>query len=170
VTGGDKDVTDVIGVKPKGFRTPHFGTYQTESQLRFLHRMLERLGYVYSTSTTPGFGLCYGPAFHRYGLIEVPVSGRGDRPFDILDSWSCFAAPGRTLGPQDYQRGALAMAERLSGGAGLLNYYCDPSHIHDQPIFFETMRELVKLAKPISYGKLLAMIWPSTPKPADISK
>ena len=156
VVSGDKDVTETIGKKPIGFRTPHFGTYQTESNLRFLHRLLQRLGYVYSTSTTPGFGLCYGPAFRRYGLLELPVSGRGDKPFDILDSWSCFAAPGRTLTPDDYRRGALRMAQRLQGGAGLLNYYCDPSHIVDQPIFFETVRELVKVAEPVSYSELIS--------------
>lgn len=156
VAGGDKDVTKIIGTKPAGFRTPHFGTFQTETQLRFLHRMLARFGYVYSTSTTPGFGLCYGPVFRRYGLIEIPVSGRGDKPFDILNSWSCFAAPGRTLGAQDYRRDALRMAERLQGRAGLLNYYCDPSHVVDQPIFFETMRELVKVAKATSYSNLIA--------------
>jgi hypothetical protein len=156
VVGGDKDVTEIIGKKPAGFRTPHFGTFQTESQLRFLHRLLTRLGYVYSTSTTPGFGLCYGPAFRRYGLIEVPVSGRGDQPFDILDSWSCFAGPDRVLGPQDYRHGTLRMAERLRGRPGLLNYYCDPSHVVDQPIFFETIRELVELAEPMSYGQLMA--------------
>lgn len=155
MVGGDKDVTEIIGTKPAGFRTPHFGTFQTEIQLRFLHRVLTRLGYVFSTSTTPGFSLCYGPAFRRYGLIEIPVSGRGDKPFDILDSWSCFAAPGRTLGPQDYRRDALRMAERLRGGAGLLNYYCDPSHVVDQPIFFETMRELVKVAEPINYVRFI---------------
>lgn len=155
MVGGDKDVTEIIGTKPAGFRTPHFGTFQTESQLRLLHRVLKRLGYVYSTSTTPGFGLCYGPAFLRYGVIEIPVSGRGDKPFDILDLWSCFAAPGRTLGPQDYRRDALRMAERLQTGAGLLNYYCDPSHVVNQPIFFETMRDLVKVAKPMSYTDLV---------------
>jgi hypothetical protein len=156
VIQGDKDVMDVIGTRAKGFRTPHFGTYQTESQLRFLHHLLERLGYVYSTSTSPGFGLCYGPAFRRYGLVEMPVSGRGESPFDILDSWSCFAAPGRRLGPDDYRRGALGLAERLSGGAGLLNWYCDPSHVLDQPIFFETMRELTKVAEPITFAEYLA--------------
>jgi len=155
VAGGDKDVTEIIGIKPTGFRTPHFGTFQRERELRFLHRILVRFGYRYSTSTTPGFGLRYGPMFRRYGLPEIPVSGRGRSPFEILDSWSCFAAPGRKLTPQDYRRDALHMAERLQGRAGLLNYYCDPSHVADQPIFFETMRELVKVAEPLNYAKLI---------------
>jgi hypothetical protein len=155
VVAGDRDVTEIIGTKPVGFRTPHFGTYQRESELRFLHGVLRRLGYSYSSSTTPSFGFRYGPVFRRYGLAEVPVSGRGESPCDILDSWSCFAAPERRLGPQDYRNGALGMAERLKGGAGVLNYYCDPSHVVDQPIFFETMRDLLEVAEPTSFRQLL---------------
>ncbi len=156
IIAGDRDVTEVIGAKPRGFRSPHFGTFQTETQLRFLHRLLTRLGYDYSTSTTPGFGLCYGPLFRRYGLTEIPVSGRGSNPFQILDSWSCFARPDRTLGPEDYRRDAVLMSERLGGRSGLINYYADPSHVSGQPIFFETMRELVKLAEPIGYREAMA--------------
>jgi hypothetical protein len=158
VEEGDKDVREILGRKPVGFRTPHFGTFQTESQLRYLHGLLSDFGYTFSTSTTPGFGFCYGPAFRRYGLIEIPVSGRGNNLFDILDSWSCFTAPDRVLGPQDYQRDALRMAERLQSKAGLLNYYCDPSHVVDQPIFFDTVRELTKVAEPTSYSSLISLL------------
>jgi hypothetical protein len=161
IVAGDKNITEIIGTKPKGFRSPHFGTFQTESQLKFLHRLLIRLDYVYSTSTTPGFGLCYGPAFCRYGLIEIPVSGRGRNPFQILDSWSCFARPDRALGPEDYRRDAVQMSARLSDGPGLLNYYADPSHISDQPIFFETIRELTKLAEPATYRDVIARCTPT---------
>lgn len=169
IVAGDKTVTEVIGRKPSGFRSPHFGTFQTETQLRFLHRVLARLGYRYSSSTTPGFGLCYGPLFKRYGLTEIPVSGRGSNPFQILDSWSCFARPDRTLGPEDYRHDAVSMAQRLSGRAGLINYYADPSHVGGQPIFFETMRELIKLATPASFGEVLARVAPSDSALAEAS-
>ena len=86
------------------------------------------------------------------------MSGRGNSLFDILDSWSCFTAPDRLLGPQDYQRDALRMAERLRSKAGLLNYYCDPSHVVDQPIFFDTVRELTKIAEPTSYSGLISLL------------
>ena len=158
IVAGHDNVTKVIGKRPRGFRAPHFGTFQTESQLKSLHRLLMRLGYAYSTSTTPGFGLCYGPAFDRYGLTEIPVSGRGRNPFEILDSWSCFARPDRSLGPEDYRRDAVDMAARLDGGPGLLNYYADPSHISDQPVFFDTMRELLARAQPITYRDVIAQL------------
>jgi hypothetical protein len=158
IVGGDLAVTEVIGTRPAGFRTPHFGTFQRESELRFLHSVLRRLGYVYSTSTTPGFGLCYGPVFSRYGLPEIPVSGRGSDPFTILDSWSCFARPDRVLGPDDYAREAIALAEALADGPGLINYYADPSHVAGQPMFFEAMAQLVRRAAPTTFGKIAAMI------------
>jgi hypothetical protein len=151
ITQGDKAVTEIIGKKPRGFRTPHFGTFQKDRHLRFLHRVLTELDYDFSTSTTPVFGLRFGPLFRRYGLTEIPVSGRGTMPFELLDSWGCFEAPGRVLGAEDYRRDAVRMSERLSGGPGLLNYYADPSHIVDQPIFFDTMRELIKVAQPTTY-------------------
>ena len=157
IVGGDRRVSEIIGVKPRGFRTPHFGTFQSEGELRWLHALLARLGYAYSSSTTPGFGLCHGPVFARYGLPEIPVSGRGSRPFDILDSWSCFARPDRAIGPEDYRDEAIGLARRLGGGAGLINYYADPSHVEEEPIFFETMRELARLARPTTYRDLLAL-------------
>lgn len=158
IVGGDKAVTDIIGVKPRGFRTPHFGTFQTASELRYLHGLLQHLGYSFSTSTTPRFGLRYGPVFRRFGLAEIPVSGQGARPFDLLDSWGCFAAPDRALGPGDYRREALCMAERLAGGPGLLNYYADPSHVAGEAVFFDTVRDLTKVAEPITYDALLARL------------
>jgi hypothetical protein len=155
VVAGDRMVTDIVGVRPRGFRTPHFGTFQTPAQLRFLHGVLRRLGYAFSTSTAPYFGFRYGPAFDRFGIRELPVSGHGSRPLQILDSWGCFAAPDRVLAPADYRREATAMAARLAGGPGVLNYYADPSHVADQPIFFDTMAALLTVATPISFSARL---------------
>lgn len=155
---GDRIVTEVIGKKPAGYRTPHFGTFQRPDQLLFLHEVLRGLHYSYSTSTTPLAGLRYGPAFRRYGLMEFPVSGRGSDPLSILDSWGCFRAPDRTLTAEDYRREALGMARHLASGPGVLNFYADPCHVADQPIFFETMAELTKTAKPVAYRDLMDLV------------
>lgn len=155
IIGGDRMVAEIIGAKPRGFRTPHFGTFQSEQQLANLHGVLAHLDYDFSTSTAPPFGLRFGPLFERRGLWEIPVSGCGSRPWRILDSWGCFAAPDRNQTPEDYRREALGMAARLGHGPGLLNFYADPSHILRQPVFFETVAELVKLATPTTYGALL---------------
>jgi hypothetical protein len=155
---GDRIVTEVIGVKPEGFRTPHFGTFQKREELLFLHNVLKRLRYSYSTSTTPFIGLRLGPVFSDLGLPEFPVSGQGSDPLAILDSWGCFEAPDRVLGPEDYKRQALSMARLLAGAPGLLNYYADPCHIAEQPVFFETMAELTKVGKPAGYRDLMNLV------------
>lgn len=158
VTSGDRTVREILGIAPQGFRTPHFGSYQAPRHLRFLHRTLRRLGYRYSSSTSPIFALRYGPVFGRFGILEIPVSGGGDRMLTIIDSWTCFGAPVRQLGAEDYRRETLGLARRLAGGCGVLNYYADPSHIADEPVFFETMAELARLAEPATFAQLAARL------------
>lgn len=158
IVEGDRIVTEVIGIKPDGFRTPHFGTFQRREQLLFLHDTLRKLDYRYSTSTTPIAGLRFGPAFKNFGLMEFPVSGQGDNPLSILDSWGCFRAPDRVLSEADYKTQALSMASHLNGAPGILNFYADPCHVADQPVFFETMEALAKLAKPVAYRNLIDIV------------
>jgi hypothetical protein len=155
IVEGDRLVTQVIGRKPEGFRTPHFGTFQQREQLLFLYSVLTRLGYRFSSSTTPLAGLRFGPAFAKLGLMEFPVSGQGDDPLSILDSWGCFHAPDRVMTAEDYRRKALMLAGHLNGGPGILNFYADPCHIAHEPIFFETMSELAKMAQPTRYRNLM---------------
>jgi peptidoglycan/xylan/chitin deacetylase (PgdA/CDA1 family) len=158
IEAGDELVTTVIGARPAGYRTPHFGTFQRRDQLAFLHGVLRDLGYSYSTSTTPVAGLRHGPVFRHLGLLEFPVSGQGSNPLIILDSWGCFRAPDRVLTPEDYRREALGMARHLAGSPGILNFYADPCHVADHSIFFETMAELVKVATPVAYRDLLRLV------------
>ncbi len=158
IVKGDHAVREVIGVAPRGFRTPHFGSFQEQRHLRLLHRTLHRLGYRYSSSTSPFFGLRYGPVFERDGIAEIPVSGGGGRAFTIIDSWACFEAPMRELGAEDYRAETLGLARRLAGASGILNYYADPSHVADEPVFFETMAELARLAEPVTFSQLMARL------------
>lgn len=142
---------------PQGFRAPHFGTFQRPDQLRFQHGVLRELGYAFSTSTVPLFSFRFGPAFRDFGVLELPVSGMGSRPLRILDSWGCFEAPGRRFGPADYVTQGRLMADRYRAlGVGLLNFYADPSHIHDRPEFFETVAYWASIARPVTYSQLLA--------------
>ena len=34
---GDRNIRETLGIVPKGFRAPHFGTFQKPAQLRFQH-------------------------------------------------------------------------------------------------------------------------------------
>jgi hypothetical protein len=157
IVEGDRNIRSTLGIQAKGFRAPHFGTFQKPAQLRFQHGVLKDLGYTFSTSTLPLYTYRFGPAFRKFGLLELPVSGMGSMPLRILDSWSCFAAPGRRFGPDDFVReGRLAGEKFRSLGIGLLNFYADPSHIHDRPEFFEAVAHWAQIAKPVTYSQLLA--------------
>ena len=156
IMGGDETLRAVLGVEPIGFRTPHFGTFQRREQLVFLHGVLKELGYRFSTSTVPLHGFRHGAIFDAFGLPEIPVSGCATTPLRILDTWSCFMAPDRVLSPKDYLREGEAMSKRLSAlGTGVLNYYADPIHIHDQPIFFETVKAWTEAAQPADYQRIM---------------
>lgn len=54
---GHQALKSVLGMTAKGWRTPHFGTFQKPEHLNFLYGVLSELGYVFSTSTKPGSGL-----------------------------------------------------------------------------------------------------------------
>jgi hypothetical protein len=157
IVQGDRNLRSTLGVEPRGFRAPHFGTFQRPAQLRFQHGVLQNLGYSFSTSTLPLYAYRYGPAFRDFGVLELPVSGMGSMPLRILDSWTCFAAPGRRFGPNDFVReGRLSGEKFQSLGIGLLNFYADPSHIHDRTEFFDTVAYWAQIAEPVTYNQLLA--------------
>ena len=153
---GDQTVRDVLGTPPRGFRVPHFGTFQRPAHLKFLHRQLTSLGYAFSSSTTPWYALCHGPLVRREGLVELPVTGMISRPLSVLDSWTCFAAPDRTRCPDDYGREAAEIARRFAGHPGYINIYADPSHIAGKDVFFQALAQLRAIANPVSFSGFLA--------------
>jgi peptidoglycan/xylan/chitin deacetylase (PgdA/CDA1 family) len=159
IVAGDRIVAAFLDRKPEGFRTPHFGTYQRMKQLRYLHAVLRELGYRFSTSTMPRLGLRHGPVFERFGLPELPLTGCPESPLGVLDSWGFFGAPDRTHGPAHYVRQAHLLADALStAGAGLINVYADPVHIHDREEFLEAVAAWTTVAEPVSYSELLTRI------------
>jgi hypothetical protein len=147
----------VLGKTPNGFRVPHFGTFQRSEQLNYLHRILEVMGYAYSSSTVPYYGFRNGPVHQTASTLkEIPVSGCYDNPLRILDSWSYSYLPERTCYEGEYEVELATMVRFFQepSQAGLLNFYADPSHIYDSQEFFE----VIKLAVPIalnSYKRLL---------------
>lgn len=151
VRRGHEAVQAVLGQAPLGFRTPHFGTFQRPGQLRFLHRLLQSLGYRYSSSTTPLHGLVRGPVVRtRHGLVELPVTGRIDAPRRVLDTWSFRFAPGRRVEADDYlaQVRALAREALDRRRPTVLNLYADPSQVADWPGFFQVAGELAPHSLP----------------------
>lgn len=158
IRAGDACLREVLGVIPQGFRAPHFGTFQKPEQLRFLHGVLGELGYRFSTSTMPFYAFRYGPVFSRFGVREIPVSGRESSPLNIMDSWTFFAARGHGLSPGDYLQEGEAIAKRSRHQVGLLNYYVDPSHVHKQEIFYQTVDCWRRVAQSVNYNSFLKEI------------
>jgi peptidoglycan/xylan/chitin deacetylase (PgdA/CDA1 family) len=139
---GHASVAEVTGRAPMGFRTPHFGSYQTADQLAFLHGTLAGLGYRFSTSTVPFWGLRYGPVVRQFALSEIPVSGTFEKPLDILDTWT-HRFLGEHGGEAGYARQYARYRDFLKTGKPLLiNVYGDPSQVYDWPGFFDAVAQL----------------------------
>jgi hypothetical protein len=155
IVSGHEILKGVLGITAKGWRTPHFGTFQKPEHLTFLYNILSELGYLFSTSTSPSMAYKNGPIYKRQGIIEMPVTGIFSEPLNILDSWGYFAAPGRTRESQDYMRESKKMSSLAADKSLLLNIYADPSHIHDQPAFFSAIKLLADVARNINYKQLL---------------
>ena len=157
---GDGTVADILGRRPLGFRTPHFGTYRGRRRLEALHGVLADLGYRFSTSTEPSLALRLGPApTLDSGLREFPVTGCYDQPFRILDSWGFRFAPGARGRESEFLEQARKLADYFTteGRVGLANIYADPSQVHDWPEFFEAISRFAAIAIG-SFGQLLGEI------------
>jgi hypothetical protein len=153
VTLGHEALRDLLGIEARGFRTPHFGSFQDPVQLSFLHGVLASLGYRWSSSTTPRCAVSRGPVFHDFGLWEVPVTGSRTRPLSILDSYSFrFTVGGRGMSAFEEEAAMLA-AELDRGGPFVVNLYADPSQVEDWPGFFDAVARLARWA--VSFDELV---------------
>ncbi len=152
---GHQTLQDVLGVTAKGWRTPHFGTFQKPEHFNFLYSVLNELNYTFSTSTSPVMSYRYGSLYKNGIIVEIPVTGIYSEPLNIMDTWAYFAAPDRTKFPLEYVNAAQNIANFSQNHPLLVNIYGDPSHIHDKPEFFEAMALLVKSAQNVNYTQLL---------------
>ena len=153
---GHEYLRNFLGAPPKGFRTPHFGTFQAHWDLKYLHLTLSQLGYSYSSSTVPTYSIWNGPLSISNSIYEIPLSGIADRPRQIFDSWGFFAAPNRQWTSRDYVLQAKNMAKLAVDLelVGILNYYADPSQVHDQESFYEGIECLTKISHPIGLDEI----------------
>lgn len=146
---GDRTIREILKVIPTGFRTPHFGTFQTNRNLKFLHQTLRELGYTASSSTAPIFGFRKGPSFINESVNEFPVTGCPRWPLRILDSWGFGFNPKSKVNKSDYLKELDTIAFMLeSKGPMFVNIYADPSQIYDWPEFFQAMGKLAKFSIP----------------------
>ena len=152
---GHNALKDVLNFTPSGWRTPHLGTFQKKNQLRFLYDILSDLKYTFSTSTMPEKAYKLGPIYRQNGMIEVPLTGIYQEPFNVMDTWAYFASPSRVKSQEDYVATAKKLALFAKAHPTLINIYGDPSHIYKQPVFFESMKLLSAHTKNVNYTQLL---------------
>jgi len=83
----DEVIRNVLGIKPVGFRTPHFGNQYASS----VYAILRKFGYLYSSSTVAPHTSSFGYPFReRDGIWEFPVSTCPMHPFTTFDTWHAF--------------------------------------------------------------------------------
>lgn len=160
ILDGDRTLKDVLGITATGYRTPHFGCFQHARQMQLVHDTCRRLGYTFSSSAVPETAFWLGPVHKEYGLVEFPVSGSWNNPFGIQDSWGYFAAPGAVLGGGTYLEHARKMAEMIKAHnlKMILNYYADPSHIHDREEFYGAVRSWLEVGESATYSDIVHIV------------
>jgi len=148
----------VLGKQALGFRTPHFGSFQSESQLKFLYSVLRRMGYRYSTSTMPIRAYRLGSVHKASGLTEIPLAGSFQRPLELQDSWGYYGDPVNAWGGADYLKQTQDLTEycRSEKMVGHINFYAEPSVIRTEPTFFEALSVLRRVVQPVVLGEMHA--------------
>lgn len=147
---GHRDVCEVLGRAPSGFRAPHFGSFQAPEQLALVHRTARRLGYAWCSTTVPDLALAEGPLVVRDGVWEIPLLGSWREPRNILDSWSRLSDRRHyALSDEFYDLFEETVQRmRAAGLAGVLSWYVDPAHVAGQRPFARALELVERLRLP----------------------
>lgn len=147
VDRGHEVLVNRLKIVPKGFRTPHFGTFQREENLALLHNKLKSLGYSFSTSTVPSFSYLKGPSFQSNGITEIPVTGCPTWPLGILDSYNFRFSGNPNFTSKIFESEMLKAYQMMSNGSlNRMNMYADPSQVYDWQGFFESVARFAPFA------------------------
>ena len=131
----------LLNCSPTGFRTPHFGSQHTADT----YKILEELGYTYSSSTiairTPKRGL----PFNVGGILEIPVSICPRHPFNVFDSFHSFRSKWARHTDEEFSGLFQELLKTGIANGLLINVYFD---VHDffensKPRVFENMLEFL---------------------------
>jgi peptidoglycan/xylan/chitin deacetylase (PgdA/CDA1 family) len=143
---GHRLCQNILGCTPVGFRAPHFGYFQSPAQREVMYSVLRNLGYEYSTSTLPEYGLIHGPVVDEAEIKEIPLSGSYQDPYTILDSWNYILSPYEPVLKDDYANLFIQMVSQMKsmGVTGVLNYYVDPAHVIRSGSFYKAMEYLLE--------------------------
>ncbi len=143
---GHATVTALAGRAPRGFRAPHFGSFQGTDQLGLIYRLARELGYAYCSTTLPQTGLEHGPVIDRGGVYEIPTFGSRAAPTAILDSWTYLEDRERFRLGQAYFDLFRDTVDFMLGHdlPGVLTYYADPAHVIGQKPFLDAIEMIAQ--------------------------
>ncbi|PCH81341.1 MAG: hypothetical protein COB90_04995 [Hyphomicrobiales bacterium] len=145
IVDADRRLRDYLHIDIKGFRTPHFGEFESRRNLIRLYKLLIKLGYSWSSSTSPLHVPLTARAerWTKGQLTEFPVTGHVDRPSQIIDSWS-YSMPNA---PQKTMVESIIFSLKtyrvlMSKGDNLfINVYFDPHQLEQQPCICEELAQ-----------------------------
>ena len=121
----------VLGTETKGFRVPHFGTFQNPEHFKLIYEILSRLGYKYDTSATAYSFQKQRLWKNPFSLSEFPLSGYVGAPLSVFDSWGFMKAPNRKMQSKDFfprLKETFDLCIKI-GSPIFYNIYVDPSHV-----------------------------------------
>jgi len=143
---GHNTIVESLKVIPKGFRTPHFGTFQNLKELTEIHSICMELKYVFSSSTTPKYRFMHGEIWCvTRNFFELPTTGAISNPLGILDSFSYRFNSTNSLTPKEFSDEISLLKRMLElGRVQRVNIYADPSQVYDWDEFFESLATISK--------------------------
>jgi peptidoglycan/xylan/chitin deacetylase (PgdA/CDA1 family) len=159
---GDQIVRGVIGCPPRGFRAPHFGSYQLPEQRSVMYGALKQLGYIFSSSTLPGFAFDAGPVSKIDETIyEIPLTGSWATPEVILDSWNYIISPFQPTITDEYFELFQETVQQIVklNSPFVLNYYVDPAHVYRSESFYKALSLILDCRIPtLFFPELLELV------------
>ncbi len=122
------------------FRTPHFGEFCEKNSMNVIYKIISKLGYKVSLSTSPIHSLVNRPIYYKKDIMEIPCNAYIKNPRQIIDSWSLSS----DLKMIDMINELEKYFQNMNINNLLLNAYFDPSDIVNENSFFSTIAKLSK--------------------------
>ena len=150
---GHDVLTKIVGEKNiKGFRTPHFGSFDKKNNLNLIYETIKKLGYSYSSSTMPYRSYLQGQIYKnpKFDIYEIPLTGMLKiAPFNIFDSWTVrYADNKKTFSNWDYFKIFESNLNYVIKNHTnfILNYYVDPRQVYHYKPFNKSLDLMFKYA------------------------
>lgn len=154
IVRADEACREILNYEPIGFRTPHFGGMHTPS----VYKILEELGYKYSSSTIATRTKNFGMPFREGKIWEFALSPSPKYPFIWLISYDIYRGPKGY--PYHYtEKEFYELFEELVQlgieNNSYLNFFFDPIDVIKMPYFEKILSILKENFIVVTYRELI---------------